>query len=69
MIVKQYARAGMLLYRHDDEMPVYGDLVKCKRCKAVMFGTFHKWHDHWHDEHEDECDWEEWLAAIGGVSE
>jgi hypothetical protein len=62
---KRYVRAGTRIYDYHLDLPVHGELVRCKRCGNVLFGTFFKLHDHWHTDHEDECDWEEFLAAIG----
>jgi hypothetical protein len=65
VIAKRYARAGVMVYGHDEDgLDLYGDLVKCKKCKAVLFGTLFRFHDHWHDDHEDDVDWESFLGSF-----
>jgi hypothetical protein len=66
---KWYVRAGTRVYGHQLDMPVHGELVKCKRCDAILFGTFFRWHDHWHADHEDEVSWEEWLEITSSTDD
>ena len=64
--MKRYKRAGLAIFDyHGNGDAIYGELVRCKRCKAVMYGTEFRFHDHWHDEHEDEVPWEV-FSGMGG---
>ena len=64
--VKRYKRAGLAIFDyHGNGDAIYGELVRCKRCKAVLYGTEFKFHDHWHDEHEGEVPWEV-FSGMGG---
>jgi hypothetical protein len=61
-MAKRYARAGMIIYDHcGDGMVIYGDMVRCKRCGAVLLGTDYLLHDHWHDMHESDFNWHDFY--------
>jgi hypothetical protein len=62
---KRYARAGIAIFDvYGDGLPIYGDLIRCKKCECVILGTSFRRHDRWHDEHDDELG----LSEPGAVN-
>jgi hypothetical protein len=55
----------MAVFGHDEDgFGLYGDLVRCKCCSAVFFGTLFPFHDHWHEGHSGEVGWQEFLESF-----